>query len=193
MHEVRSHGLRPVQSVGLEIPLSPSVPNDAFVDVNETLRVWDKDIRQAARAVARAAGGSGDDAEDFAQVARILLARTVRRGLPDGESYRRRLIRNAVLGAARRERTGFRGLSVHREDMELVLVRARDDDSALMSRVADWVATLPSSLRDIYDILYVQGYTQREAAKQLDVSQSRVAQLNGDLKRLGREEFLAAA
>jgi RNA polymerase sigma factor (sigma-70 family) len=187
MHEVRSHGPSPVQSAGLETPLSFEVRVEASEDVNETLRAWDSHIKKIARAVAWSIGGSLDDAEDFAQAARISLWRSIRDGLPSGEAYRKRVIPNAVVDAARRERSGFRSLSISRGDLDETQIGSHDDSLPL--QVGDWVATLPHGLKNIYELLYVQGYTQREAAQRLRVTQPRIAQLHAELKRCAHEDF----
>jgi len=192
MEEVRSHGLRPVQSEGLENPLAEVGPAPMSEDVNQAIRAWDNSIKKMARSAAWRAGGSVDDAEDFAQAARLALVRSVRRGLPEVEAYQRRLVRNAVSGAARRERGAFGALSTSRTEFEDALTPIDERRAAVRAQVADWVATLPPSLQHTFELLYVQGRTQREAADLLNVTQPRICQLHTELKRRGREELLAA-
>jgi RNA polymerase sigma factor (sigma-70 family) len=190
MEEVRSHGHEPVQSERAEAPQKIPYRVEVVDDVDGTLRRWNREIESVARAIAHGHGGSLDDAEDFAQAARISLARAARDRRPAAEPYRRKLIKHAAMSAARKERTRFRGLSNNRADLEDNLEVRRIGSAE--AEVVDWITTLPSRLKGVYELLYERGYTQREAAEMLHVSQPRVAQLHNELIRRGREELLAA-
>jgi RNA polymerase sigma factor (sigma-70 family) len=60
--------------------------------------------------------------------------------------------------------------------------------------VRRWVRQLPDSLRRVYEALYVDAVTQREAAIQLGVSQPRIAQFHRQLLQRAKQElgYLAA-
>jgi DNA-directed RNA polymerase specialized sigma subunit len=51
--------------------------------------------------------------------------------------------------------------------------------------------TLPLQLRAVYIGIYVRDLSQREVARQMRISQPRVAQLHDELLRLGRARFAA--
>jgi DNA-directed RNA polymerase specialized sigma24 family protein len=55
-----------------------------------------------------------------------------------------------------------------------------------MSAIRRWTRCTPIPLQRIYQLLYVEGRTQADAAKQLGVSQPRVAALHRSLLMLGR-------
>jgi RNA polymerase sigma factor (sigma-70 family) len=184
MNEARSHGLSPVQSAELAIPLVPSALVGSSVDVDHTLQVWDPHIMKVAGAVARRVGAFDGDADDFAQAGRLALARVA---ADRGEGYKKRVIRNAIFDAARRERRGFRSLAGGREELNEAVLRVGDND---LSDVTECVARLPQRLRDVYDLLYIQGFTQREAATRLQVTQPRITQLHTELKRSVRNQLL---
>lgn len=189
MHEVRSHGLSSVQSNGLEAPQTVPCPVTSSEDAGTTLTAWDPYIKKTARAAAQSVGASGDDADEFAQAARIALWRAIENGAPAEVSYRKSIIKNAMRSAIRRERGAFRSLSTSRDELDEALLRGRDDE-ALVSRVSEWARTLPNSLKNIYELLYVQGYTQRDVARKLRVTQPRIAQLHAELKARACQEFL---
>ncbi len=55
--------------------------------------------------------------------------------------------------------------------------------------VNQWVRAQSAKLQAMYDLLYVHGYTQREAAATMGVTQARVAQLHRALLMRGRIEL----
>jgi DNA-directed RNA polymerase specialized sigma subunit len=55
--------------------------------------------------------------------------------------------------------------------------------------VETWITHLPLRLRDIYQHLYADERSQREAAHLMRLSQPRVAQLHRQLLKRGREEL----
>ena len=169
MYEVRSHRPSPVQSEGLEAPLSVPPQVEAREDIDATLEKWDFHIKKTARAVAMSIGASGDDAEEFAQAARIALWRAIRKGAPTNDAYRKGIIKNAMISAVRNERKGFGSMWIRREALVEGSGRRPDEDD-VVARVDDWAATLPNNLRNIYESLYVHGYTQREVARRLHIT-----------------------
>jgi len=59
--------------------------------------------------------------------------------------------------------------------------------------VARWVAILPDRLRAVYEVLYEQRLTQRQAAAIMRVTQPRIAQLHKAILRRGRAELAEVA
>lgn len=168
-------------------PASPS-------DTRSLLAYWEDDIKRAARRAALLRGGSLDDAEDFEQAARIALARGARRIPERGEAYVRRIIQNAVRGAVRRERRALGPMSDVTVGFDDNISDPRpEQESELVRLVLEWLSLLPARTQQLYELLYVQGYTQREAAQVMSVSQPRVAQLHADLLRRGRAELALMA
>jgi DNA-directed RNA polymerase specialized sigma subunit len=55
--------------------------------------------------------------------------------------------------------------------------------------VKRFIGLLPDKLRTLYELVYVKGCTQREAAAELGVTQPRVAQLHADLLQRGHQEL----
>jgi RNA polymerase sigma factor (sigma-70 family) len=159
------------------------------------LAAFDRDIERAARRAARKYGGCDADAQDFAQAARIRLFRVVRRRGPKPERYVRRLIKHAVLRAAITEMRGFGSLSLHRTEVVV------DDTGAAtiaapevtMEAVRSWLTALPGPLRQLVQLVYAEGASQRDAGKVLGLSQPRVAQLHASVLQSGRNSFQSLA
>ena len=161
-------------------------------DIESLVNTWDSDIKRAARRATHAHGLGYDAAQEFAQAARIALARTAASADELGTFYMRRVIQNAVRDAARRERRMF-GVAAPLDDADTAVDPATEERSDLIDWSADWVSLLPRRLNQLYNLLYVQGYTQREAAPLLGVSQPRVTQLHQELLRRGRAELIERA
>lgn len=156
-------------------------------DIESLLDSWESDIERAAHRVAHNRGLDYDSAQEFTQTARVALARIATRANDLGSFYLRRVIQNAMRDAARRERRMF-GTTVPLEtDSEFD--PPSEEQSELVASVAAWVTLLPARLHQVYELLYVQGYNQREAAQLMDVSQPRVAQMHSELIRRGRAEL----
>lgn len=159
-----------------------------------TLLRWDGDIQRAARAGATRLGSALDDADDMAQEARLHVIGAVRRTGGDSPHYIRRVIRNAVVSCLRRESRAITTRSKRGCELNANLEAPPTElDSGRASAVIAWAAGLPHRLRDIYELLYEQGLTQREAAVALGVSQPRVAQLHRALLRRGRFDLAELA
>lgn len=172
-----------------EHELASNESDETFSNAADTLvRAWDCDVRCCARRLARALGGSVDDSEDFAQSARIALAAVAEQSPSLDTNYLRRLIRNAVRSAARRDRGRFGPLSTGRLDFEDWAAEQQLGED-LRDLVAEWRLRLPKRIQQVYDLLYVLAYTQRRAASVMNVSQPRVSQLHAELLRRGRLEF----
>lgn len=162
-----------------DLPLvETSPPQNVGYEV-AVLEHWDRDIRRAARWRANRQILAGTQADDLAQEARIRVLR-VARAYPHAPShYIRVVIANAVRGAANIDRR----FSVHSPEVEYVVDESQVEptDDIEVADVTRWVGSLPSNLKEIYALIYLEGRTQREAAKLLGVSQPRVAQLHKEL------------
>jgi len=150
---------------------------------------WDPFIKHAARGAAFHLGGGQPEADDFAQETRIRVLQAFRRRRHLPPRYFHLIIENTVRSGIRRERRafGFRSPKAVALDDNLV-----DPQSFLNGTASDrmivraWVAGLPERLKTIYELIYEQGHTQREAAAILEISQPRVAQLHRDLLEEGK-------
>ncbi|HEY1694669.1 MAG TPA: sigma-70 family RNA polymerase sigma factor [Polyangiaceae bacterium] len=155
---------------------------------------WERDVVRASRAMARRVGGTrrGDDG-DFAQEARtrLLIAFRARGTMPKG--YGRRIVRNAVVSAVRRVLRGQR-FEANDIDVDSVEEAAENDGwaHATSRTVASLIANLPERMRRVYDLLYEQDLSQREAAARLSLTQPRVAQLHRELLEHARALLIAA-
>jgi RNA polymerase sigma factor (sigma-70 family) len=150
---------------------------------------WDADVRRAARRWVGALGAQADG-DDLAQEARIRLVTAARSlgGAP--EHYLRRVIANAVLAAAQREGPALETETLLEETPAKEPEAGRAD---AIDAVARWTTELPTRLKDVYRVLYVEERTQREAAAILGVSQPRVAQLHQTLLSRGRVSLKGVA
>jgi RNA polymerase sigma factor (sigma-70 family) len=177
--------------VGARAPLSRSIlePIPAANAVT-VLAMWNEDIKRAARYAAVRLGGGEYDADDLAQAARIRLWGAALRLNPLPAPYARRIISNAIRRAARREGRALGALSPRVEPLDegIPELRAPQGDRP-GDTIGPWVGSLPHRLRQLFDLLYVQACTQREAAQVLGVSQPRVAQLHRALLRRGRQDI----
>jgi len=59
--------------------------------------------------------------------------------------------------------------------------------------VSKWIASLPSCLRAVFELIYGAGYTQREASSLLGLSQPRITQLHQALLQRGRLDLAILA
>jgi RNA polymerase sigma factor (sigma-70 family) len=189
---LREHQL--AHLAGAETPLHPTFNFLAsHGDIESLINTWDSDIKRAARRAAGARGLGYDAAQEFAQAARIALARIAVNADELGTFYVRRVIQNAVRDSVRRDRRMF-GLAASLDAAAAAAVDpATEERSNLIDWIADWVSLLPRRLNHLYNLLYVQGYTQREAAPLLGVSQPRVTQLHQELLRRGRAALIERA
>lgn len=152
----------------------------------EFVRAWDPEILRYARRQASLRGVAAD-ADDFAQEARIRVAR-----IPEdrraASSYVRKTIFNAVL-AAGLSAPDLTVLDPLDADDESFMAEVAIPDVYVVEAVSRWIQSLPPRLQTVYRLLYVAGYSQSEAAAILCVSQQRVAQVHQTLLLLGRAQF----
>jgi RNA polymerase sigma factor (sigma-70 family) len=130
--------------------------------------------------------------EDFAQEARVRLL-TVLRGQRGAapEPYIRSVVVNAIR-TARRSQARHSGREVALEETsEMPSAEGSQGGTDLFATnaVKRFIRPLPDKLRALYQLVYVLGWTQREAAKELRVTQPRVAQLHAELLQRGRREL----
>jgi RNA polymerase sigma factor (sigma-70 family) len=154
---------------------------------------WDRDIVRASTSMAHRIGaGRRADDGDFAQEARmrLLIAFRVRGTIPKG--YGRRIVRNAIVSAARRV---IRDQKLHADDVDVDTVEESPEEDGgrhPVGTVANLIARMPRRMRRVYGLLYEQDLTQREAAAKLRLTQPRVAQLHRELLEQARALLIAA-
>lgn len=71
--------------------------------------------------------------------------------------------------------------------------RCSQDTDMRNAAVRDWIASLPQPLKHVYHYLYVLGYTQRDTAEILGVSQLRICHIHHQLLKKGRKAVLELA
>ena len=166
---------------------------------------WTRDTERAASAAASSAGLDPDEACDFSQEAHIRLLAMCRTGRPHPDSYVRIVIANAVRSARRPSlRWLSRYVSPERprmiaEQEERECESTIDDfaapeeaDPTGILAVRRFISSIPARLFKVYNLLYLEGLTQEEAARRLGVTRQRVTQLHGELLRRGRKHFQCA-
>lgn len=181
---------------GAENPLHPTLTFTASQsDIESLVRSWNEDIVRAARTfVARDRSLSDEAAEECAQAARLALARIAHRADEVGAFYLRRVIQNAVRDAARRERRIYgRSSPLDKTSINVAAEVGDEGRDDAIARVGEWAVNLPGRLKQIYDLLYLRGWSQRATAAAMGVSQPRVAQLHRELLTRGRTELKTLA
>lgn len=166
---------------------------------------WERTILRAA-----SVAGSGLvmlDRNDLAQEARIRVWRATRSAPPRSASYMRTVIANALRSAIHKEgmigggrRSGehtplspvFRPVPLP-SGFDRLADRDEPTDWLAVSTVQAILRKLPRTLRTVYRLLYVDGWSQREAANVLRVSQPRIAQLHHELLERTRAAICQAA
>jgi RNA polymerase sigma factor (sigma-70 family) len=152
---------------------------------NNTLLHWDRDIKRAASARARGWANQDFVSDELAQAARIRVLLAVRRlGGAAGVGYLRKVISHATLTPVAHDPV----LDVA-EELDADNLTATSDaeqvDEFAAAGVRRWLRTLPTQLQRLYRLLYVEDMSQREAAREMGVSQPRIAQLHRALLQRG--------
>lgn len=163
---------------------------------------WKRDVERAALSAATRAGLDRDEANDFAQEARIRLLVAFRQRGELQESHARTLIGHAVRSA---RRPTLRWISRFVPAERPTVIRNQDEgedetlpadfaaptgpDSGDKAAVERFIAGMSTRLSEVYDLLYVQGLTQQEAASRLAVMRQRVTQMHNELLHRGRGYF----
>jgi RNA polymerase sigma factor (sigma-70 family) len=157
------------------------------------LAAWEPLVKAiAARHVA-----NRSDLDDLVQVGRQAVYQAVwayksDAGFPFAH-YAKRAIKNNVLREVlrlARQRSGETRL----DDNPKVFNLLTGDTNWRMEFNDDFArrfTVLPAAHQEIYKLLYVEGLTQRAAAKRLGVSQPRIAQLHTSLLKIGQIVFAA--
>lgn len=131
--------------------------------------------------------GLRDDAyqEGLIAVARAVKCYDSTRGVP---------IRHYVRASARNAVSKFVQRNVLKEATGVELNNGtgpRRQSQDHQEAVEEWLARLPIRLRVVFAGLYVEGLSQRQLARRLQVSQPRVATLNRELIDRGRLELVS--
>jgi RNA polymerase sigma factor (sigma-70 family) len=169
---------------------------------------WNKEIERAAYRVARFSHRAGaDDADDVGQNIRIRLLEEYRRlDVAPPAPWVRRLIKYTAINAIRDDR---RRLTQHHDSValsfddndrylaslgenpaqlpEALVSSPQPRDVILEAAVRKWVTSLPTQLRMLYRLLYVDDRKMSEVAFALGVTPARVSQLHRDLLTSGRK------
>lgn len=154
-------------------------------------REWDRFIRRTATNLARRTRDRAIEADDIAQAARVRLFR-----LKPAPGERTRNWLGKVLFNEMRREAGWdaRHMPLTKDACEVVDASApTETDTATRLSVQRWVDGLPAALKKVYQLLYVEGASQRAAAETLGCSQSRVNQLHRELIERGRLELMPLA
>ena len=148
---------------------------------------WDEDIVCASRAAARRRGFTGNHpfAADVAQNARVALLVASREKGVTAEPYLRRVVSNSIKNSSRQ--TKVTANSVPDDVLQEVAANAQAGDFLAERHVRDWVDSQPPQHKAVFDLLYREDLTQREAAARLGVSQPRIAKLHRQLIKRGAQ------
>ena len=155
---------------------------------------WAPEIAATARALATP-WCPASDLEQAGLIALWNAARMFRASQGFFDHYYRRSMKRAML----RERERSAPLTVARPDVvplfddevEEIGYETRPFDDGKV--VSDWVRRLPTRLRQVFDLVYRQGFTQVEAGAIMGISQGRVSQLHAQLLARGRVELAELA
>ena len=170
-----------------------AVGSGQFTDL---LNQFDPLIKRAARRASYYLNGTPNLADDLAQDVRCHLWEALRTDLVTNPAFVRRLITNELRSHIRFEQRRLQLCSKEVRELDERLpggLDSRDAEGIDRLCITNWVSKLPGQLRIAFDVLYKQGYTQREASRALSVSQPRVTQLHRELLERGRSDLLALA
>lgn len=169
--------------------LSPA--KESVTNFDSLLSELEPYIKRSSKGFSGSVGDGSED--DFAQEARIRLL-TAFRSQPKKElPYFKLTAKNAMRDHYDREKR--HGVSqVESVDENFEYTDGTDEASfvdglSIRVSVQAWVNLLPRTLRNVYNLIYVRGLTQREAATKLKLSQSRIAQLHAELLSIGRDQL----
>ncbi len=149
------------------------------------LLALDRDIVAAARHQAARFPNRDYLAEELAQHARMRVLNLLRTRREPSTAYIRTTIANAVRTPPSKDLAIEHSMEIGPE----IPAERREDDFLAAAVVRGWIGSLSPILRKVYDLLFVQELTQREAASQLGVSQPRIAQLRAELLAQGGREL----
>ena len=150
---------------------------------SESLAEWDADIVRASRAAA----SRSDHADDIAQNARLAVLLAIREKRITHERYIRRVISNSIKNSLRQTRVVLG--AVPDDGLEELPCPAFAGDVIATARVTAWIQTQRPEYRNVFELIYQEDLTQRQAADCLGVSQPRVAQLHRQLLARGADQL----
>lgn len=152
------------------------------------LRAWESDIVRAARVRARKRGHDHYAADEWAQAARLRVWRQVRKsGSEPGIGLMRKLIAYGVRTPLDSDVVLEAAIDI--DETDVVDSSQQRPDEFAVDEVRQWLRTLPVPLQRVYQLLFVNEYSQREAAAILGVSQPRIAQLHRALIERGNRDL----
>jgi RNA polymerase sigma factor (sigma-70 family) len=144
---------------------------------------WEVDLRTAARARLFSFNLPADYGADLEQEARLSLLAASRRYADPNDQLIRTVLGHSVLKASLREvRRNGRTIPIEAAEQLADDSQYESYEPALIQRLRNAIKALPSSLQQIFSLLYVKGVNQRCAASLLKVSQPRISNLHKELK-----------
>jgi RNA polymerase sigma factor (sigma-70 family) len=161
------------------LPLNSDAPEAAAAFISR----WEVDLRTATRARLFSFNLPPDYGADLEQEARLSLLAASRRYAEPNDQLIRTVLGHSVLKASLREgRRHGRTISIEVAEQIVDHSQYESYEPALIQRLKNAIETLPSSLQQIFSLLYVDGISQRCAASLLKVSQPRVSSLHKELQ-----------
>ena len=130
-------------------------------------------------------------AEDLAQEAWVAVLNCRPVDGPKRLNYYSKAQRRAVLRAADRQITHARRFDCLHDEAAVVDPSSRPETHGQGLDLGRWLEALPPRLKNIVEYL-LQGFSQRQVAKKLGLTQQRVSQLVEILKRDHVDEILGA-
>jgi RNA polymerase sigma factor (sigma-70 family) len=133
--------------------------------------------------------------DDLKQEARLSILRAARRYEGAPEQLMRTVLGHSISKAAAREsRRNRREVEIDssRDVADTHQSRFLVTEYSLVKRVTEALTELPAQLKRIFELLYQEGLTQREAAIRMKVSQPRVAKLHTQLRDELKERLRSA-
>jgi RNA polymerase sigma factor (sigma-70 family) len=144
---------------------------------------WEVDLRNTARARVLSFRLPADYGADLKQEARLSLLGAFRRYPEPSEQLIRTVLGHSVLKASVRESRRYGRKDPIEAAEEMADDSQRESyEPVLIQRLRDAIQALPSSLQQIFGLLYVEGISQRDAASRLGISQPRVSKLHKEFK-----------
>lgn len=174
------------------VPGNPATPAPSH-EVSAILAQWEKQIQIVSAYYASRFSLSEDDCSDLEQSCRIALWQAVAHhdlSPATSKNYLRRVLRNAIYTALRSlvPNPNSRPIVDELDDDSVVESAGRNDHGVVLSSsdaprdlildINRWLSRLEPGLRHLCALVYHQGFTQKEAALVLGVSQPRVCQLH---------------
>ena len=169
----------------ISVTAAPAVPvADVRPSFESILESWSPDLQRSA---AYAYTGDGAEFDELLNAARVGLWRAWR--LYDvSQPWFTPAARLAIRREVRRETarmssitTGPRFIELTHQDVAVELTA-----DFVTEPVTAWVSGLPDPYREVYDLLYVKGLTQREGGSAIGVSQQMVSIYSQTLLDMGR-------